>query len=158
MRDRLRESLQLLNRASHSVTDLLSRAMPFIWGVKKDTGNKDRSFNTKAMHICPFEIPLRHVWMSWEAILLKIGARLKPQVHNTGETSPEHESIWGLRCVPLRCGVETVRNLGQHISVLRTLTLQSAHFHHSGLDLRGSFFFFFTQSKLLKSKVRFIIK
>lgn len=51
MRERLRESLQLLNRASHSVTDLLSRAMPFIWGVEKDTGNKDRSFSTKAMHI-----------------------------------------------------------------------------------------------------------
>lgn len=32
MRERLRESLQFLNRASHSVTDLLSRAMPFIWG------------------------------------------------------------------------------------------------------------------------------
>lgn len=34
MRDRLRVSLQLLNRASHSVTDLLSRAMPLIWGAE----------------------------------------------------------------------------------------------------------------------------
>lgn len=59
MRERLRESLQLLNRASHSVTDLLSRAMPFIWGVEKDIGNKDRSFNTKATHVCLFDIPLR---------------------------------------------------------------------------------------------------
>lgn len=35
MRDKLRVSLQLLSRASHSVTDLLSRAMPLIWGAEK---------------------------------------------------------------------------------------------------------------------------
>lgn len=40
MRERLRESLQLLSRASHSVTDLLSRAMPFIWGAERHVGNK----------------------------------------------------------------------------------------------------------------------
>lgn len=51
MRERLRESLQLLNRASHSVTDLLSRAMPFIWGAEKDIGNKDRSFSSEAVFV-----------------------------------------------------------------------------------------------------------
>lgn len=51
MRERLRESLQLLNRASHSVTDLLSRAMPLIWCQEKDIGNKDRYFHTKAIHV-----------------------------------------------------------------------------------------------------------
>lgn len=71
MRERLRESLQLLNRASHSVTDLLSRAMPFIWGVGKDIGNKDRSFSTKTIHVGLFDIPLRRVCMSWVAVLLK---------------------------------------------------------------------------------------
>lgn len=33
--DRLSDSLQPLNKASHSVTDLLSRAMPFIWGAER---------------------------------------------------------------------------------------------------------------------------
>ncbi len=114
MRERLRESLQLLNRASHSVTDLLSRAMPFIWGVEKDTGNKDRSFNTKTMHVSLFDIPLRCVCLGQSSVV-KIDAH--PQTHTGNIPSPEHESAWGLRCVALCCGVETTRNLGQHISV-----------------------------------------
>lgn len=47
MRDKLRESLQLLNRVSHSVTDLLSRAIPFIWGAERDAGNKRWSLHIK---------------------------------------------------------------------------------------------------------------
>lgn len=43
MRDTLRVSLQLLNRASHSVTDLLSRAMPLIWGAERVAKNEGRS-------------------------------------------------------------------------------------------------------------------
>lgn len=68
--------------------------------------------------------------------------------------SPEHERARGRRCVSLCCGVETTGNLGQHISAQRTLTLQSAHFHHKGLHLRD----------ILRSKVsnilwlRFIIQ
>lgn len=45
------------------------------------------------------------------------GSIIKIDAHTGDILSPEHESAWGLRCVALCCGVETTRNLGQHISV-----------------------------------------
>ena len=49
MRDRLRESLQFLSRVSHSVTDLLSRAMPLIYRNRGREGGRKREKRQKEM-------------------------------------------------------------------------------------------------------------
>lgn len=131
MRERLRESLQLLNRASHSVTDLLSRAMPFIWGVERDTGNKDRSFSTKAMHSSLFDIPLRpmchaDLFTATQDVYKHIQVTYLVNTRASGTRDVSRSAAVG----------KTVGNLGHHFSVRRILTAQSAYFHHNGPRLR----------------------
>lgn len=60
MRDKLRVSLQLLSRASHSVTDLLSRAMPLIWGAERVVRKEELSSIEPTSNVPPRRA---YVWL-----------------------------------------------------------------------------------------------